>query len=154
VAYLALVSAMLLLSDHSIANRPQASSPSDRAQHGRSLFIEPSSSSVAGGKAYLVVAPLFPEAESYRGDYQLKVRPYFFKSEKGVLNLAAPGDSMRKLQGGSATDFTGKVISANGKTRVVTGRITPSTRDRGTVTFSVITENGKMVFNTSYHFGP
>ncbi len=154
MACVALVSTMLLVSDRLIAGGPQVSSASDRVQHGRRLFIEPSSSSVAGGKAYLVVAPLIFQGESYRGDYQLKVRPYFFKSEKGVLNVAAPGDSMRKFQGGSATDFTGKVISAKGKTRVVTGRITPSTRDRGTVTFSVITENGKMVFNTSYHFGP
>ncbi len=154
VTCLVLVSTMLLLSDRLIAERPQASYPGDQAQRGRKLFIDPSSSSVAGGKAYLVVAPLIHQAESYRGDYQLKVRPYFFKSEEGVLQLAASEDSMRKFERGSATDFTGKVISAKGKTRVVTGTITLSTRDRGTVTFSVNTENGRMVFNTFYHFGP
>lgn len=150
---MALVSAMLLASDRLIAERPQGSSPGDHSQRGRKLFIDPSSSSVAGGKAYLIVAPLIYQAESYGGDYQLKVRPFFFKSEKGVLQLAAPEDSMRKLERGGATDFTGKVMSSKGKTRVVTGRITPSTPDGGTVTFSVITEHGKMVFNTSYHFG-
>ncbi len=151
VACLVFVSTMLLLSVRLIAERPQTS---DLVQRGRKLFIDPSSSSVAGGKAYLIVAPLIHQAESYGGDYQLKVRPYFFKSEKGVLQLAASEDSMRKFERGSATDFTGKVISAKGKTRVVTGRITPSTPDRGTVTFSVNTENGRMVFNTFYHFGP
>ena len=87
------------------------------------------------------------------GDYQLKVRPYFFKSEKGTLVLAASDDSVRKLQAGTAIDFTGKAVTRkDGKIHVVLGKATSSSGDRGSVTFSIITENGKIVFNTSYHF--
>src|SRR5215210_5484062 len=32
------------------------------------------------------------------------------------------------------------------------GKATPSDADRGTVTFSISTDNGEMVFNTSYRF--
>ncbi len=99
----------------------------------RKLSIDPSSTSVALGKASLIVSPLTHRDGNYVGDYKLKVRPYFFKSEKGTLLLAASDDSVRKLQAGTAVDFTGKAVTRkDGKTH--------------------ITENGKMIFNTSYHF--
>lgn len=121
----------------------------------RRLFIDPSSTSVKLGKASLIVTPLAPRANTYVGDYQLKVVPYFFKSEKGRLLLAAPQDSYRRLAEGMAVEFNGVATNQkNGKTKIVTGKITPSTDDRGQVIFSVATENGKMVFNTFYHFAP
>jgi hypothetical protein len=119
----------------------------------RKLFIDPSSTSVTLGKVSLIVSPLRHRNGNYEGDYQLKVRPYFFKSEKGTLLLAAADDSVRKLQAGTAIAFTGKAVTRkDGKTHVVLGKATPSSRDGGSVTFSIITENGKMVFKTSYHF--
>jgi hypothetical protein len=121
----------------------------------RKLFIDPSSTSVAlRGKASLIVSPLTHRNGNYVGEYQLKVRPYFFKSEKGSLLLAAPDDSVRKLQAGTAINFTGKAVThKDGRLHVVLGRATPSSGDRGSVTFSIITDDeGKLVFNTSYHF--
>jgi hypothetical protein len=119
----------------------------------RKLFIDPNSTSVTLGKASLIVSPLTHRNGNYEGDYQLKVRPYFFKSEKGTLLLAAADDSVRKLQAGTAIAFTGKAVTRkDGKTHVVLGKATPSSRDGGSVTFSIITESGKMVFKTSYHF--
>jgi hypothetical protein len=119
----------------------------------RKLFIDPSSTSVALGKASLIVSPLTHRNGNYVGDYQLKVKPYFFKSEEGTLLLAASVESVRKLQAGTAIDFSGKAVTRkDGKIHVVLGRATPLSNDRGSVTFSIITDNGKMVFNTSYHF--
>jgi hypothetical protein len=121
----------------------------------RKLLIDPSSTSVAlRGKASLIVSPLTHRDGNYVGDYQLRVRPYFFKSEKGSLLLAASDDSVRKLQAGSPINFTGKAIThKDGRTHIVLGRATPSSGDRGIVTFSIITDDAKIVFNTSYHFG-
>ena len=53
----------------------------------RKLFINPSSTSVRLGKATLIVSPLNHRGGNYVGDYQLKVRPYSFKSETGTLVL-------------------------------------------------------------------
>src|ERR1700720_472629 len=120
----------------------------------RKLFIDPSSTSVALGKASLIVSPLTHRGGNYVGNYQLKVRPYFFKSEKGSLLLAASDDAVRKLQAGTAINFTGKAVThKDGRTHIVLGRATPSSRDRGSVTFSIVTDEAKIVFNTSYHFG-
>jgi len=119
----------------------------------RKLIIDPSATSVALGKASLIVSPLTHRNGNYVGNYRLKVRPYFFKNEKGSLLLAAPDDSLRKLQTGTAVNFTGKVVTyEDGRIHVVNGRATPASADHGSVTFSIVTDNGKLVFNTSYHF--
>src|ERR1043166_8877715 len=135
------------------AERPNSTAVTSNAGT-RKLFIDPSSTSVAlRGKASLIVSPLTHRNGNYAGDYQLKVRPYFFKSEKGTLLLAACDDEVRKLQAGKAINFSGKAVTyADGRTHIILGRATPSSIDRGTVTFSIITDDGKMVFNTSYHF--
>ena len=119
------------------------------------LFIDPSSTPVAlRGKASLIVSTLTRRDGNYVGDYQLKVRPYFFKSEKGSLRLAASDDAIRKLQTGTAINFAGKAVThKDGRTHIVLGRATPSSGDCGGVTFSIITDNAKLIFNTSYHFG-
>ena len=90
----------------------------------------------------------------YVGEYQITVTPYFFKNEKGKLEFAAPGDSIRKIERGKKTDFTGKATSTKGKTKVITGTMTPAAPEKGTVTCSVMTDNGKMDFKTSYHLAP
>jgi hypothetical protein len=145
---------VLILSVTSCIHAERSNSPAETSDAvTRKLVIDPSSTSLTLGKVSLVVSPLTHRDGNYVGSYQLKVRPYFFKSEKGTLLLAASDDSVRKLQAGTAIDFTGKAVTRkDGKTHVVLGKATPSSGDRGSVTFSIITENGKMVFNTSYHF--
>jgi hypothetical protein len=120
----------------------------------RKLLIDPSSTSVRLGKATLIVSPLTHRGGNYIGDYQLKVRPYFFKSETGSLVLGASEEFVRRLQSGRAIDFTGKALTReDGTTHVVLGRATPLSGDRGTVTFSIVTEKkAKIIFKTSYHF--
>jgi hypothetical protein len=138
-------------------NAEESTLPPDTSalNSSRRLFIDPSSTLVKLGKARLIVTPLTPRDNTYVGDYRLKVVPYFFKSEKGRLLLAAPKDSYRRLNAGAAVEFTGVATNEkNGETKIVRGKITPLTRDRCNVVFSVLTDNGKMVFNTSYHFAP
>ena len=136
------------------AERPNSTAGTSNADT-RKLLIDPSSTSVAlRGKANLIVSPLTHRDGNYVGEYQLKVRPYFFKSEKGSLRLAASDDAVRKLQVGTAFNFIGKAVTyKDGRIHTVLGRATPSSGDRGTVTFSIITDDAKIIFNTSYHFG-
>ena len=119
------------------------------------MFVNASSTTVALGKAGLTVSPLSRKEKLYVGNYQLKVTPYFFKSEKGQLVLGSGEDLFGKLAAGTAVTFTGKATSLkDGKVKVVNGKATPTTNERGAVSFSVITENGPMAFNTTYRLGP
>ena len=51
----------------------------------RRMFVDPSSTTVSHNKVRLIVAPLTHQGKFYVGSYQLKVFPYFFKSETGTL---------------------------------------------------------------------
>ena len=117
------------------------------------IVIEPSSASLTGGNATLTTTALNRKAGSYVGDYQLKVTPYFFKSEKGKLSIHVSDEMLRKLINGDAVSVTGKATtSGTAETRPITVRAIPLSSDRGSVTVAVLTENGKLVFNSSYRF--
>jgi len=149
------LSVLLVLGSTNCIHGEKSKSPAEVSDSlKRKLFIDPSSTSIRLGKATLVVSPLTRRGGNYIGDYQLKVRPYFFKSETGTLILGASDDFVRRLQSGRAIDFTGKALTReDGTTHVVLGRATPLSGDRGSVTFSIVTEkNEKIVFKTSYHF--
>ena len=117
------------------------------------MFVDPSSTTVHFNKVRLIVEPLTHSEKFYVGSYQLKVVPYFLKSGTGTLKLDAPDETVRKLTEGTEVKFTGKATNnKNGKLKVITGTATPSDKDKGSLTFSLETDNGPMIFKTSYHF--
>ncbi len=137
---------------HLIAQTAPAAKKSGPILHN--IFIEPSSTSVAGGKARLILTPLKRQPGTYVGDYQLKVTPYFFKSEKGKFSMIMSDQSLLKLTQNIPQDLTGKATTdVTNKTRAIIAKATPSASDRGALTISVVTQNGTLVFNTSYRFG-
>ncbi len=115
------------------------------------LLVAPSSSKLAGGTAKLVVGVLSRQDSSYTGEYRIKVFPYFFKSETGKLLIRVSETSLRRMVEGDATSFAGSAITdGTGETRRVTAEALPAASDHGALTFTVATENGPLVFNTSY----
>jgi hypothetical protein len=118
------------------------------------FFIDPSSTSIKGGKASLIVGALRRNAGTYIGDYQLKVSPYFFMSEMGTLSMIVSDESLRKLTQGISVSVTGQATTKkSGKTRAVNAKLTPAAKDRGSVTFSFIEDDTKLIFKTFYQFG-
>lgn len=104
-----------------------------------------------GGTAKLVVGTLSRNGLAYVGDYRIKVVPYFFKNETGKLSIKVPDVALDHMVSGAVTNFNGRATTnGSGLTRRVTAKAMPSTNDRGELTFTVVTENGPLVFNTSY----
>ena len=122
----------------------------------RNLFLEPTSTAVPGGNAKLTIGVLTRQGETYVGNYQFKVSPYFFKNEKGTLAIDASDETLKKLDGGMAVHFTGQATtSGSGKTRRINGKATPADHKQGAVKLRFIAGKREMVFNTSYSFaGP
>jgi len=119
----------------------------------RRMFVDPSSTIVSHNKVRLIVGPLTHKGKFYVGSYRLKVFPYFLKNETGTLKLDTPDESVRRFAEETEVKFTGKATNnKGGKTKVITGKATPSDKDKGSLTFSLQTDNGRMAFNTSYHF--
>ena len=129
--------------------------PSDKksAPTRRELFLEPSSTAVPGGSASLTIGVLTRQAETYIGDYQFKVSPYFFKNEKGKLSIDVPDETLKKLDSGMVVDFTGQATtSGSGKTRRINGKATPVDHKQGLVNLRFVAGKREMLFNTSYSF--
>ena len=104
-------------------------------------------------KVRLIVEPLTHKGKFYVGSYRLKVFPYFFKSETGTLKLDAPDEGFRKFAEGTEVKFTGNATNNKGaKDKVITGKAMPSDEDKGSLIFSLETDNGRMTFKTFYHF--
>ncbi len=149
------LSLWLLLPPGGRAQGVPGSSGTAGAETTRRMFVEPSSTTVALGKAGLTVSPLSRKEKFYVGNYQIKVTPYFFKNEKGVLLLGNGEDLLAKLAAGTAVAFSGKATnSKDGEVKAVSGKATPSASDRGAVSFTVLTNNGPVAFQTTYRLGP
>ncbi len=139
-------------------SRPDAGAEVSEAnpvrQSDSQLYIAPSSSKLAGGTAKLDAGPLRRDGSAYVGGYEIKVIPYFFKNETGRLFIHVPTEAFDHMVDGLPTSFTGRATtSRTGQTRKVTARATPSANDHGDLTFTVATDNGPLVFNTSYRIG-
>ncbi|MDQ3117433.1 MAG: hypothetical protein M3Q86_12645 [Verrucomicrobiota bacterium] len=130
--------------------------PGARADESTSkLIVAPSSSKLAGGTANLVVGVLSRADSAYTGEYRIKVFPYFFKSESGKLLIKVSETSLRRMVEGDPTSFAGRAITdGTGETRKITAKVRPTANDHGALTFTVATENGPLVFNTSYRISP
>ncbi|HZJ15248.1 MAG TPA: hypothetical protein VFD27_09375 [Chthoniobacteraceae bacterium] len=148
-----LLSIFMLLISSGLDAQDVTSPPQTGAAISRRMLVDPSSTTVTLGKISLIVGPLTPKGNIYVGDYQIKVVPYFYKSETGTLKLNAPDGTARKFAEGNEVTFTGTATNnKGGKTKLIIGKATPSDKDKGSVTFYVETDNGRMTFKTSYRF--
>ena len=120
------------------------------------MEIEPCSATLAGGKAKLTTTSLRRGPAKYTGNYDIKVSPYFFKSENGTLSFDVSDESMRKLATGTTVDFAGRAVTnGTGKSRAVKVKLRPAGAGlaNGNLTISIATTNGELVFKTAYTFG-
>jgi hypothetical protein len=147
-----LLSSLLILTPALPAATP-APPPPIAARAASTMVVEPSSASLAGGKARLTVSALRRAAGKYLGDYQLKVVPYFYKNETGTLAIAVNDETMNKLATGLPVSFAGSAATTGAKkTRPVTVKAIPSAvgSPKGTLLMAIATENGELLFRSAY----
>jgi hypothetical protein len=120
----------------------------------RVLMIDPSSMPVAAGKATLTIGALVRVNGVYTGGYRINVSPYFYKNEKGKLNIVVSDDSMAKIGNGKIAAITGTATTsgAGGKTRHIDATATPVNNDRGKLKLWFMSGDRKMIFEPAYHF--
>jgi len=118
------------------------------------FFVGPSSTSITGGKASLIIGALLSKEGTYIGEYKLKVAPYFWMSENGKLIMSLSDASVLTLAKGVPVTVTGKATTNDsGKNRVVIAKLTPATKENGSVTFFFTGEKTKLIFTASYRLG-
>ena len=124
----------------------------DAGQNDEALIISRCTAAVAGGgKATLTVSPLRPRGEIYSADYQVKVSPYFFKSEKGKLAVVISSETLEKARKGMPVEVTG-TATTNGESRgrPINATVIPRSKDAGSLKVWFMAAGKKTVFDTSY----
>ena len=115
------------------------------------LVIDPSSTRMSLARCELTVGTLECKADVLCGTYAIKVFPFTFKSDHGNLSLGVSNADLQKIAHGEALEFTGLAISArDAKAKPIKGRTKPDAGDHGLVSFTVTTEDGDLLFNSTY----
>ncbi len=115
------------------------------------LIIDRSFTRVSGAKATLTIDPLIRSGESFQGDYQMKVTPFFFKSETGKLEIFVSNESLAKATNGIPVEITGTALTdGEDVKRKVNARATPRDKDRGELKVWFKVDERELVFQTTY----
>lgn len=124
------------------------------APRDRVLMIGKSSMKIAGGKATLIIGPLRRTNDIFGGTFQMKVVPYFFKSDKGTLAIKITPECFAKASKRLKVDIGGTATTAgkNGVVRPINALATPVDDDHGALELWFQVDERKMVFETSYRF--
>jgi hypothetical protein len=120
----------------------------------RILMIDPSSMTIAAGKATLIIGVLQRAEGVYSGDYKVKVFPYFYENEKGKLAIVVSDDSLTKLNKGKVVTIAGTATTSgkDGRSRHIDATATPANVNRGSLKLWFMAGNRKMLFEPAYHF--
>ena len=123
----------------------------DAASTNRLLVIERSSTRVSAAKATLTIEPLVRTNQIFAGNYDVKVSPFFFKSESGKLEIHVPDESLAKATNGVPVEITGTALT-NGENvkRKVNAIATPIDNTQGKLKVWFLADNREMVFQTTY----
>lgn len=119
------------------------------------LQIDQCAMKVPGGKATLILSALRRTNDIFGGEFQMKVKPYFFKNDNGTLAITITDASIAKAAKGSAVDITGIATTAgkNGVVRHINAVATPVDGQHGALKLWFTDEDDrKMVFETKYRF--
>jgi len=130
-----------------------ATVPAEAIAENRMLLVEPSSMSLPAGEAKLTIGFLGRTNGIYTGDYRVKVFPYFYKSEKGRLDMAVPDAALAEIRAGKVTAITGTATTSGkrGRCRRIEAIVTPNGRDQGTLKVTFLAGDRKMIFEPVYH---
>jgi len=118
----------------------------------RVLRVDRCSTTVAGARATLNVGVLRRTGDVYEGDYEMKVWPYFFKSEKGKLAIVVTDENIANADKGLTVDIMGTATTneKNARARRIDAKATPLEHNRGALKLWFFADKNKLIFDTSY----
>jgi hypothetical protein len=125
--------------------------PSNSDSTNRLLVIERSSTRVSAARATLTIEPLVRTNQIFAGNYDVKVSPFFFKSESGKLEINVPDESLAKATNGVPVQITGTALTNGEKVkRKVNAIATPIDKTQGKLKVWFLADEREMVFQTTY----
>jgi hypothetical protein len=120
----------------------------------RVLKISPSATKITGAKLTLAVGTLRQTNDAFVGEFQMKVSPFFFKNEKGIVTIDLSTNAIAKAARGETIEVKGvaKTSGKNGPTRPLTAVAIPKDSENGSLTITIQDGDRKLRFVTDYRF--
>ena len=132
------------------AREPISSDGADLARFSE-VEAAPVKTSIYLGSVSLEAGRFIRRGQTYAADYDARVFPYFFFNETGRLVIDVPDACLRQLERGTAFDFKGHAVRSDGRTRILTGRVTPIDSVSGKLKIRLIVNRHlTLVFNSTY----
>jgi hypothetical protein len=133
---------------------PAARASTNSVSTNQTLMIDPSSMPVGAGKATLIIGALHRVDGVYRGNYKIKVFPWFLKNENGRLAIVVSDESLAKLNQGKVAAITGTATTngKGGRSRPIGVTATPADIHHGHLKLWFMAGARKMTFEPAYHF--
>lgn len=134
-----------------IAGMAVAAISANAPETNRLLVIDRTFTRVSAAKATLIIKPLTRKGEIFSGEYEMKVTPFFFKSEKGKLEIVVSDESLKKAGKGEPVEITGTALThGEDVKRKVNALATPVDKNHGQLKVWFVADEREMVFNTTY----
>ncbi len=116
------------------------------------VAIAPMQTSIYVGSVSLTSGIFVRHGTSIATTYEVKVRPWFFWGETGVINISIPESDLARLAEGESINFTGSATSHKNKPRSVTGRAQPLDATTGKIKVRIKADGVELIFNSTYRF--
>lgn len=117
------------------------------------VTVAPARTSIYVGSVGLTLTPLERNNGGYRSTYAARVRPYFFASERGTMQITFDDHHQQRLAAGETVTFEGEAINEAGHRRQISGRAEPTDPLSGKIKVRVhVSPRIELVFNTTYRF--
>src|ERR1700749_1311747 len=89
----------------------------------------------------------------YTGEYHIKVFPYFFKNEKGRLDITVPAESRATVNSGKPAPITAVATASKSKHSFdIKAIVTPVDQDHGSLKLWFKAGEHDLTFMPEYHF--
>lgn len=114
--------------------------------------VAPMRTSIYVGTVALTTGDFVRTGDGFDSNYEAKVFPWFFWSERGRIAMRVPAAELEKLARGERIEFTGEALNHKGKTRRVTGRAEPADPTSGRIKVRIHVDDVTLVFDGTYRF--
>jgi hypothetical protein len=112
--------------------------------------VGPMKTGIYVGSVTLTTGVFERAADRFATTYEAKVRPWFFWSETGQIEIVISDEALAKLAKGETVEFTGNAANHKRKPRRVTGRAQPADPHSGKIKVRIHVDDLELIFNGTY----
>lgn len=118
------------------------------------VSVPPMKTSIYLGSVTLSTSPFLRDGERFTATYEARVRPWFFWSESGGIEMTVTAAQLARLDRGERIEFTGEARDRRQRLRRVTGYAERIDAGQGRLKIRIDVDGIELIFNGTYRPAP